>query len=52
VADTAVELQFNTTTLSQTVDSTMLKELPVLARNAFTLALLDPAVVNRYSDPS
>jgi hypothetical protein len=52
VSDTAVELQFNTTTLAQTVDSTMLKELPVLARNAFTLALLDPAVVNRYSDPS
>src|SRR5437016_4408447 len=52
VGETAVELQFNTTTLSQTVDGTMLKELPVLARNAFTLALLDPAVVNRYSDVS
>jgi hypothetical protein len=48
----AVEIQFNTTTLSQTVDGTMLKELPVLARNPFTLALLDPAVVNRYSDVS
>ncbi|MFN7925928.1 MAG: TonB-dependent receptor [Bryobacteraceae bacterium] len=52
VADTAVEIQFNTTTLSQTIDGTMLKELPVLARNPFTLALLDPAVVNRYSDIS
>ena len=50
VGGTAVEIQFNTTTLSQTVDGTMLKELPVLARNPFTLALLDPAVVNRYSD--
>lgn len=50
VADSAVELQFNTTTLSQTIDGKMLKELPVLARNPFTLALLDPAVVNRYSD--
>ncbi|MBI1792449.1 MAG: carboxypeptidase regulatory-like domain-containing protein [Acidobacteria bacterium] len=50
IADSAVEIQFNTTTLSQTVDGTMLKELPVLARNPFTLALLDPAVVNRYSD--
>ncbi|MBI4904747.1 MAG: TonB-dependent receptor [Acidobacteria bacterium] len=50
VADSAVELQFNTTTLSQTVDGKMLAELPVLARNPFTLALLDPAVVNRYSD--
>jgi len=52
VAASAVEIQFNTTTLSQTVDGRMLKELPVLARNPFTLALLDPAVVNRYSDPS
>lgn len=52
VADSAVELQFNTTTLSQTIDGKMLKELPVLARNPFTLALLDPAVVNRYSDVS
>ena len=52
VADNAVEIQFNTTTLSQTVDGKMLKELPVLARNPFTLALLDPAVVNRYSDVS
>jgi len=52
VGETDVELQFNTTTLSPTVDGKMLKELPVLARNAFTLALLDPAVVNRYSDVS
>lgn len=52
VAESAVEIQFNTTTLSQTVDGKMLKELPVLARNPFTLALLDPAVVNRYSDVS
>lgn len=52
VSDSAVELQFNTTTLARTIDATMLKELPVLARNPFTLALLDPAVVNRYSDVS
>lgn len=52
VSESAVEIQFNTTTLSQTVDGAMLKELPVLARNPFTLALLDPAVVNRYSDVS
>ncbi|MEX2261302.1 MAG: TonB-dependent receptor [Bryobacteraceae bacterium] len=52
VAESAVQLQFNTTTLSRTIDGKMLKELPVLARNPFTLALLDPAVVNRYSDVS
>ena len=52
VSENAVEIQFNTTTLGQTIDTKMLKELPVLARNPFTLALLDPAVVNRYSDVS
>jgi hypothetical protein len=49
VSEQAVTLEFNTTTLSQTIDGKMLAELPVLARNPFTLALLDPAVVNRYS---
>jgi hypothetical protein len=48
VADSAPQVQFNTTTLSKTIDSKMLAELPVLARNPFSLALLDPAVVNRY----
>ena len=52
VSETAVQLQFNTTTLSRTIDSKMLQELPVLARNPYTLALLDPAVVNRYWDIS
>ncbi|MEX2261762.1 MAG: TonB-dependent receptor [Bryobacteraceae bacterium] len=48
VEASAVTLQFNTTTRELTVDRKMLMELPVKARNAFTLALLDPAVVNRY----
>jgi hypothetical protein len=42
-------LQFNTSTMSLTVDRKMLDDLPVLARNPFSLALLDPAVVNRYT---
>jgi hypothetical protein len=49
VADTAVDLQFNTSTMSLTVDRKMLEELPVLARNPFSLALLDPAAVNKYT---
>jgi hypothetical protein len=49
VSTTAVEVQFNTSTMSLTVDRKMLTDLPVLARNPFTLALLDPAVVNRYT---
>ncbi|MBI2685858.1 MAG: carboxypeptidase regulatory-like domain-containing protein [Acidobacteria bacterium] len=45
----AVALQFNTTTRELTIDRKMLMDLPVKARNPFTLALLDPAVVSRYS---
>jgi hypothetical protein len=49
VSSQAVEVQFNSSTMSLTVDRKMLTDLPVLARNPFTLALLDPAVVNRYT---
>ncbi|HWQ54498.1 MAG TPA: carboxypeptidase-like regulatory domain-containing protein [Bryobacteraceae bacterium] len=49
VASSAVTLQFNTTTRELTIDRKMLMDLPVKARNPFTLALLDPAVVNRYT---
>jgi hypothetical protein len=48
VSAAAVTLQFNTTTRELTIDRKMLMDLPVKARNPFTLALLDPAVVNRY----
>ncbi|MBI4874534.1 MAG: carboxypeptidase regulatory-like domain-containing protein, partial [Acidobacteria bacterium] len=44
VTGAAVALQFNTSTMSVTVDRKMLDNLPVLARNPFSLALLDPAV--------
>jgi len=52
VSETAVALETNTTTMAQTVTGKMLADLPVLARNPFTLVLLDPAVVNRYWDVS
>ena len=48
VSTTAVQLQFNTSTRDLTIDRKQLTDLPVKARNPFTLALLDPAVVNRY----
>jgi hypothetical protein len=48
VTTTAVQLQFNTSTRELTIDRKQLTDLPVKARNPFTLALLDPAVVNRY----
>lgn len=49
VSAQAVSLQFNSTTRELTIDRKMLMDLPVKARNPFTLALLDPAVVSRYS---
>lgn len=52
VAATAMEVEFNTTTMSQTVNGKMLAELPLVARNPYTLVLLDPAVVNQYWDIS
>jgi hypothetical protein len=45
-----VEVKFNTTTMAQTITSRLLADLPVLARNPFTLVLLNPAVINRYWD--
>lgn len=45
-------VQFSTSTMTTTVQGTMLNDLPVLARNPFTLALLNPAVVNQYWDVS
>lgn len=48
VSEVAAGVQFNTSTMEITVDRKMLTELPILARNPFTLALLNPAVVNRY----
>ena len=43
-------VEFNTSTMTTTVQGVMLDNLPVLARNPFTLALLNPAVVNQYWD--
>jgi carboxypeptidase family protein len=52
VSAEALILQYNTSTMSTTVVGEMLKEIPVLARNPFTLTLLNPAGVNRYWDVS
>jgi hypothetical protein len=42
-------VQFTTSSRELTVDRKLISELPIIARNPFTLALLDPAVVNRYA---
>ncbi len=46
------QLQFNTSTMTTTVQGEALKNIPVLARNPYTLTLLNPAVVNDYWDVS
>lgn len=48
VSDTPPALELTTSTQSLTIDRKMLTDLPVLARNPFSLALLDSAVVNTY----
>jgi hypothetical protein len=52
VTEAVAAVQFNTSTMTTAVQGTMLKDIPVLARNPFTLALLNPAVVNQYWDVS
>ena len=49
VTDAPVAVQFNTSGMDLTVSNELVKTLPIMARNPFTLALLDPAVVNRYT---
>jgi hypothetical protein len=49
VTEAPVAVQFNTSGMDVTVSNELVKTLPVVARNPFTLALLDPAVVNRYT---
>lgn len=50
VSEAVAQVDFNSATISQTVQASMVKDLPVLARNPYTLALLNPAVVNDYWD--
>ena len=52
VSEAVAQVDFNSATVSQTVQGSMVKDLPVLARNPYTLALLNPAVVNDYWDVS
>lgn len=52
VSAQVVQVQFNTSTMTTTVQDNMLRDIPILARNPFTLALLNPAVINQYWDVS
>ncbi len=49
VTEVAAGVQFNSSTMDMTIDRRMLNDLPTQQRNPFSLALLDPATVNRYT---
>ncbi len=44
VSETPVAVKFNSTTMETTLDTKMVNELPIIHRNPFLLATLDPAV--------
>ncbi|MDA1316361.1 MAG: TonB-dependent receptor, partial [Acidobacteria bacterium] len=48
VTEAPVQVKFNTTSMEMTMDNQMVKDLPIVARNPFTLTLLNPAVDNKY----
>ncbi|HUG80250.1 MAG TPA: carboxypeptidase-like regulatory domain-containing protein, partial [Bryobacterales bacterium] len=48
VTEAPVAVKFNTTSMEMTMDNQMVKDLPIVARNPFTLTLLNPAVDNKY----
>jgi hypothetical protein len=47
VTEAPVSVQFNTTTMQLTLDTKMANDLPIIHRNPFLLATLNPAVVVR-----
>jgi len=48
VTTSVAQVEFNTAAMSTTVQNSFLKDLPILARNPFTLAMMDAGVVNQY----
>lgn len=44
-----VAVEFNTSTMSTTIDQRMTTDLPALSRNPFSLTMLDPAVITTAS---
>jgi hypothetical protein len=46
VTEAPAAIQFNTANRDLTIDNKMVRELPLITRNPFKLAALDPAVVN------
>ncbi len=47
VVEAPVSVQFNNSTMQLTIDTKMANDLPIITRNPFLLASLDPAVVVR-----
>ncbi len=49
VTESPVAVQFSTASRDLTIESQMVRDLPVITRNPFSLAALDPTVTNRGS---
>jgi hypothetical protein len=49
VTESPVQVQFTTASRDLTIEQQMVRELPVITRNPFGLAALDPSVTNRGS---
>ena len=47
VSELAAPIKFNTSSVDLTIDRKMLTDLPIIGRNPFRLAFLDPSVVDR-----
>lgn len=50
VSESPVEVQFNSTNVTLTIDTKMANEIPRFDRNPFKLSLLNPAVVNTRTE--
>ena len=47
VSESVAPIKFNTSSVDLTIDRKMLTDLPIIGRNPFRLAFLDPSVVDR-----
>lgn len=43
-------VEFNSASMSGTINGRLLDQMPVISRNPFALVVMDPAVVNRYGN--
>lgn len=50
VTSGASTVEFNSASMSETINGKMLDQMPVIGRSPYTLAILEPAVINKYGN--